>query len=227
MNRKILAIALSFAVAPAVFAQKKEAQRLDKAARALQESVSNEKGLHRHILDQALCVVIYPSVKKVAFGIGDSYGRGALVCRKGKDMSGEWGAPVMYSLDQGSLGIQLGSTATDFVLVVVSSKGVEQVLNGKVKLGSNASAAAGPSGAEASTYSVTTSKADVLTYSRSKGVFAGVSLSGASMEVDDDANKALYGKELTAAEIVKGDQAAPEAADPLVHLLDTISYNRK
>lgn len=227
MNKQILAIALSFALAPAIFAQKKEAQRLDKAAKALQEIVTGEKGLERRILDQAYCVVVYPSVKKVAFGIGDSYGRGALVCRKGQDMKGQWGAPVMYSLDQGSLGFQIGSTATDFVLVVVSQKGVEQILNGKTKLGTGATATAGPSGADASTYSVTTSKADVLTYSRSKGVFAGVSLSGASIGVDEDANKALYGKELKASEIVKGEQAIPDAATPLTHLLDTISYVRK
>jgi SH3 domain-containing YSC84-like protein 1 len=227
MNRQVLAIALSFAVATALFAQKKQAQRLDKSAKALAEIVTSEKGLHRHILDQAFCVVIYPSVKKVAFGIGDSYGRGVLVCRKGAEMNGEWGAPVMYSLDQGSLGVQFGTTATDFVLVVVSPQGVEQVLNGKTKLGTGATATAGPSGADASTYSVTTSKADVLTYSRSKGVFAGVSLSGASIEADEDANKALYGKELTAAEIVKGILEIPDAANPLVHLLDTVSYVRK
>ena len=227
MNRKIFALGISLALAPAMFAQKKEAQRLDKAAKAFQEIVLSDRGLQRHILDQAFCVMIYPSVKKVAFGIGDSYGRGALVCRKGQEMKGEWGAPVMYALDQGSLGVQFGTTATDFVLVVVSQKGVEQILNGKIKLGTGANAVAGPSGAEASTYSVTTSKADVLTYSRSKGVFAGVSLAGALMEVDIDANTDLYGKQLTAAEIVKGDQATPSAANPLVDLLDTFSYFRK
>jgi len=227
MNRTIFALGISLALVPAMFAQKKEAQRLDKAAKAFQEIVSIDKGLQRHILDQAFCVMIYPSVKKVAFGIGDSYGRGALVCRKGQDMKGEWGAPVMYALDQGSLGVQFGTTATDFVLVVVSQKGVEQILNGKIKLGTGANAVAGPSGAEASTYSVTTSKADVLTYSRSKGVFAGVSLAGAVMEADVDANTALYGRELAAQEIVKGDLEVPDAASPLVHLLDTVSYVRR
>jgi lipid-binding SYLF domain-containing protein len=227
MNRKILAIVSIFMLAPALFAQKKEAQRLDRAAKAFQEIVLSDKGLPRHILDLAYCVTIFPSVKKVAFGIGDSYGRGALVCRKGPDMKGEWGAPVMFALDQGSLGLQLGTTATDFVLVVVSPNGVEQVLNGKIKLGTGANAVAGPSGAEASTYSVTTSKADVLTYSRSKGVFAGVSLAGALMEVDVDANTNLYGKELTAKEIVKSDLEVPDAASPLVHLLDTVSYGRR
>lgn len=227
MRRMIAALALSIAVAPGLAAQKKEAQRLDRAAKAFQEIVLADKGLQRQILDQAYCVLIFPSVKKVAFGIGDSYGRGALVCRKGQEMKGQWGAPVMFAMDQGSLGVQLGGTSTDFVLVVVSQKGVEQVLNGKAKLGTDASATAGPTGAEASTYSVTTSKADILTYSRTKGVFAGVSLSGALMEVDLDANTALYKKELTPTEIVKGDVETPEAATPLAHLLDTVSYVHK
>lgn len=227
MKTKILALVAGLALAPAGFAQKKVGERLDKAAKALQEIVSSDKGLHHHILDQAYCVMVYPGVKKLAFGIGDSYGRGALVCRKGPNMKGEWGSPVMYALDQGSLGVQLGGTSTDFVLVVVSQKGVEQILNGKAKLGSDATAAAGPSTAEASTYSVTTSKADILTYSRSRGVFAGVSLAGALMEVDADANTALYGKELSAREIVKTDQPTPPAASGLVDLLDTVSYLRK
>jgi len=165
-------------------------------------------------------------VKKVAFGIGDSYGRGVLLCRKGPEMKADWGAPVMFALDQGSLGVQFGTTATDFVLVVVSQKGVEQVLSGKVKLGTGANVTAGPVGAEASKYSVSTSKADVLSYSRSKGVFAGVSLSGASMVVDDDANTSLYAKEVTPDEIVKGDQPIPDAATALVDLLDVVSYVR-
>lgn len=227
MKRKIVAIALSLAVASAMFAQKREAERLEKCAKALQEIISSGNGLQRHILDQAFCVLVYPSVKKVAFGIGSSYGRGALVCRKGQEMKDQWGAPAMYSLDEGSLGVQLGSTATDFVLVVVSQKGVEQILNGKTKLGTNAAAAAGPIGADAIGYNAGAIKVDVLTYSRAKGVFAGVSLSGASMAEDEDANKALYGKELKATEIVMGDQAVPPAATPLVDLLDTFSYFRK
>ena len=227
MKARIFLLLIAFTLAPAVFAQKKVGERLDKAAKALQEIVSSEKGLHHHILDQAYCVMVYPGVKKLAFGIGDSYGRGALVCRKGQDMKGEWGAPVMFALDQGSLGVQFGGTSTDFVLVVVSQKGVDQVLNGKAKLGTDAAATAGPSAAEASTYSVTASKSDILTYSRSKGVFAGVSLAGAIMEVDVDANTALYSKELTPAEIVKGDLAVPTAASGLVDLLDTVSYLRK
>jgi len=151
-----------------------------------------------------------------------------LVCRKGEKMSGAWGAPVMYSLDQGSLGIQLGSTATDFVLVVMHDKGVDAILNGKTKLGADAAAAAGPTGAQATGYNASDMKSsDVLTYSRSKGLFAGVSLAGASMDTDKEANKKLYGKELGAKEIVTGDQPVVSAAEPLVSLLNATSPDRK
>jgi lipid-binding SYLF domain-containing protein len=227
MYRKLFAVVLCLALGPALFAQKKEQERLANSAKVLQEILSSDKGLQTHILDQAYCVLVYPSVKKVAIGIGSSYGRGALVCRKSPDMKGTWGAPAMYSLDQGSLGVQLGSTATDFVLVVVSQKGVEQILNGKTKLGSNAAAAAGPSGAQATSYSASAMNVDVLTYSRSRGLFAGVSLQGASMDEDSDANKALYGKEEKASDIVKGDQPIPSAANPLVDLLNKTSPARK
>jgi lipid-binding SYLF domain-containing protein len=164
---------------------------------------------------------------QVAIGIGGSYGRGELVCRKGSDMSGSWGAPAMYALDQGSLGVQLGSTATDFVLVVMSHKGVEQILNGKTKLGGNAAAAAGPTGAQATGYNADAMKVDVLTYSRSKGLFAGVSLEGASMDSDHDANKSLYGKEITAQEIISGSVPTPDSAHSLISLLDHSSPARK
>jgi lipid-binding SYLF domain-containing protein len=133
----------------------------------------------------------------------------------------------MYSLDQGSIGVQLGSTSTDFVLVIMSQKGAEQILNGKTKLGSNAAAAAGPTGAAATSYNADAMKADVLTYSRSKGLFAGVSLIGASMDTDDDANKALYGKEISAKRIVSGGSPIVPAAKPLVDLLNKTSRSRR
>ena len=193
---------------------------MDNSAAVLREILAGEKGLKQHMLDQARCVLIYPGVKKVAFGVGSSYGRGDLLCRKGKDMKGQWGPPVMYSLDQQSLGVQVGSSATDYVLVVMSQKGVDQILNGKAKLGSDAAAAAGPTGSEASSYNAEAMNVDVLTYSRSKGLFAGVSLSGATMAADVDANKALYGKEIGVAEIVKGDTPVLPSAKPLVDLLN-------
>ncbi len=227
MKKKMMVFALCLAVASPMFAQKKEAERLDNSATVLRELLVGNSGLPTSILDQADCVVIFPSVKKVAVGIGGSYGRGVLICRNGGEMNGDWGAPAMYKLDQGSIGVQLGSTATDFVLVVMNKKGAEQILNGKTKLGANAAAAAGPTGAQATGYNAASMHVDVLTYSRSKGLFAGVSLEGATMDSDDDANKALYGKSIGAKDIVEGGQAAPPAAKDLIDELDKASGARK
>jgi len=206
-------------------AQKKEAERLGESAAVVQAALAGDLPLN--ILDNADCILVFPNVKKVAIGIGGSYGRGTLVCRNGTAMNGPWGAPAMYSLDQGSLGVQLGSTSTDFVLVIMSQKGAEQILNGKTKLGSNAAAAAGPTGAAATSYNADAMKADVLTYSQSKGLFAGVSLTGASIDTDNDANKALYGKEMSAKNIVSGGSSIVPAAKPLVDLLNKKSPSRK
>jgi SH3 domain-containing YSC84-like protein 1 len=227
MTKRLVMLAICLALASPLIGQKKEEERLSNAATAMQAILGANNGLPKSILDQADCVLIFPSVKKVAIGIGGSYGRGALVCRTGAKMNGEWGAPAMYKLDQGSIGVQFGSTATDFVLVVMNQKGADQILNGKTKLGGNAAAAAGPSGAQATGYNADAMATDVLTYSRSKGLFAGVSLEGASMDTDDDANKALYGKHLSAKEIISGGQAVIPAAKPLVDVLDKASPARK
>src|SRR5271168_842173 len=221
----MIVYALCLAVASPLFAQKKEADRISNSATVLRVILAGS--LPASILNQAACVVVFPSVKKVAIGIGGSYGRGALVCRTGATMNGDWGAPAMYKLDQGSIGVQLGSTATDFVLVVMNQKGADQILNGKTKLGGNAAAAAGPTGAQATGYDADAMHVDVLTYSRSKGLFAGVSLEGASMDADHDANKALYGKEMTAQDIISGSVPAPAAAHSLISLLDNSSAARK
>lgn len=227
MNTKIVVLGLALATALSLFAQSKEDQRLANSASVMKELLQGDKGLPKNVLDQSMCVLVFPSVKKVALGVGGSYGRGVLVCRKGEKMNGGWGAPAMYALDQGSIGVQLGSTATDFVLVVMHNKGVDAILNGKMKLGANAAAAAGPTGAQATGYNAEAMSSDVLTYSRSKGLFAGVSLEGASIDTDNDANKKLYGKELGAKEIVTGSQEVVAAAKPLVSLLDTTSPHRK
>jgi lipid-binding SYLF domain-containing protein len=227
VKKKMIVFALCLAVASPMFAQKKEEERLSNSATVLREILGGDKGLPTSILDQADCVVVFPSVKKVAVGIGGSYGRGVLVCRNGGEMNGGWGAPAMYKLDQGSIGVQLGSTATDFVLVVMNHTGAEQILNGKTKLGANAAAAAGPTGAQATGYNAASMHVDVLTYSRTKGLFAGVSLEGASMDSDDDANKALYGKAISAKDIVEGGQAVVPSAKPLIDELDGISGARK
>jgi SH3 domain-containing YSC84-like protein 1 len=226
MKRKLVVFAIGLAFGLPVFGQEKEAKRLENSATVLQQILGEDNGLPKSILNKAECVLIFPSVKKVAIGIGGSYGRGVLICRKGSTMNGSWGSPAMYSLDQGSLGVQLGSTATDFVLVVINQKGAEQVLNGKTKLGSNAAAAAGPTGAQATSYNADAMNVDVLTYSRSKGLFAGVSLEGASMDTDNDANKSLYGKEISARDIVTGSQPPVASAKPLVSLLDKTSPGR-
>jgi len=227
MKKQLVTLALCLAVAVPAFAQGKQDDRLAKSADVLKGIVGGDKGLPGNVLDQAECVLIFPSVKKVAIGIGGSYGRGALVCRTGADKNGKWSAPAMYKLDQGSIGVQLGSTATDFVLVVMNQRGAEQILNGKTKLGGNAAAAAGPTGSAASGYNADAMKVDVLTYSRTKGLFAGVSLEGASMDTDDDANKAVYRKSLTAKEIISGGESIPPAAKALVDLLDNTSPAKK
>ena len=219
-------LALCLAVASTVLAQKKEDERLVNSATAMRV-ILGDNGLPTSILDKADCVVVFPSVKKVAIGIGGSYGRGVMVCRSGAKMDGSWGAPAMYKLDQGSIGVQLGSTATDFVLVVMNERGAEQILNGKTKLGGNAAAAAGPTGAAANGYNADAMKVDVLTYSRTKGLFAGISLEGASMDTDDDANKAVYGKSITAKQIISGGEATPAAGKDLIGLLDKTSPAKK
>jgi SH3 domain-containing YSC84-like protein 1 len=224
--KTMTAVAVLLALALPSFAQQKEAERLNNSARVFKEIVSDNKGLPTSILDKAECVLIFPSVKKIAVGIGGSYGRGVLVCRTGANMDGGWGAPAMYKLDEGSLGIQLGSTATDFVLLVMNHKGATQILNGKTKLGANAAAAAGPTGADAQGYNAEAMKVDVLTYSRSKGLFAGVSLTGASMDGDEDADKALYGKPITPSEIINGT-TPPAAAKTLIETLDSTSGARR
>jgi lipid-binding SYLF domain-containing protein len=225
LKKRMIICALCLAIASPLFAQKKEEERLSNSATVFRAILAGP--LPINILDQAACVLIFPSVKKVAIGIGGSYGRGALVCRGGAEMNGAWGTPAMYKLDQASIGVQLGSTATDFVLVVMNHSGAEQILNGKTKLGANAAAAAGPTGAQATGYNAAAMHVDVLTYSRSSGLFAGVSLEGASMDSDDDANKALYGKAISAKQIVEGGQAVPDAAKPLDEELTKASPVRK
>ena len=225
MKRQIAIATVCLAMMLPLSAQKKEEERLAESATVLQSVLAGD--LPVTILNKADCVLVFPNIRKIAVGIGGSYGRGVLVCRNGANMNGAWGAPAMYSLDQGSIGVQLGSTSTDFVLVIMSQKGAEQILNGKTKLGSDAAAAAGPTGAATTYYNADAMKADVLTYSRSNGLFAGVSLTGASMDTDNDANKALYGKEISAKRIVSGGSPIVPAAKPLVDLLNETSQSRR
>lgn len=207
-------------------AQNKIDNRLGAAADVLSQTLTKPGAIPQALLDKSVCVLVFPAVKKVGAGIGVSYGRGVIVCRSGADMSGPWSAPGMYKLDVGSLGPQLGSSSTDFVLLVESTVGARKILNGKLKLGAGANAAAGPTGATA--VGVNDPKADILTYSRTKsGLFAGASLLSASLDTDDDANKVVYGKAVTTAQIVlDGSTPIPPAGRALVTELTNVSPKR-
>ena len=185
-------------------AQNKEEARLENAGIVMEEILNVADGIPRELLDKAACVIVVPSMTKVALGIGGSYGRGAMVCRTGANFVGPWGAPAMYALDGGSVGFQLGGQSTDLVLLVMNERGVEALLTSKVQLGANMSAAAGPKGRDAGASTDATLRAEMLSYSRSRGLFAGVSLEGASLRPDDDASAEVYGHKITAREIVKG-----------------------
>jgi lipid-binding SYLF domain-containing protein len=180
-----------------------ERERLENSAEVLQEILNIPDGLPKDLLHKAECVAIMPSVKKFALGIGGSYGKGALVCRSGEKFTGPWGAPAMYRLEGASIGFQLGGQATDFLLLIMNPKGAESLLKSKVKLGADAAVAAGPKGRTAAAATDVAMRAEILTYSRSRGLFAGVSLEGSTLRQDNGANEQLYGKKVTAREIVR------------------------
>jgi lipid-binding SYLF domain-containing protein len=201
-------------------ADTKETDRLEECGNVLQEILNIPDNLPGDLLDRAECVVVFPSVKKFAIGIGGSYGRGAIVCRSGAHFTGPWGTPAMFALEGANIGFQLGGEATDFVLLVMNPKGAESVLKSKVKLGGDASAAAGPKGRTAAADTDIVMKAEILTYSRSRGLFAGVSLEGSTLRQDNGANEKLFGRKLNAVEIVReGKAGAPAAGQKLVSLL--------
>ena len=218
-----VAILLAFNMMP-VFAQKKENERVVSAGRVMSEVLRIPDNIPSDLLQKAECVIVLPSVLKFAIWIGGSYGRGLMVCRGGDDFSGSWGAPSMIALEGGSFGLQLGGQATDFVLLVMNRRGAQGILSSKVKLGADASAAAGPKGRDAAAATDVTMRAEILTYSRSRGLFAGVSLEGSTLRQDSEGNEAVYGRKIEAREIVRGGAAAvPKGAGPLVDLLNTRS----
>jgi lipid-binding SYLF domain-containing protein len=220
MKSNLIAVLLCLVVAVPAVAQKAD-KRLAESAAVL-KTIADKKEISNTAWSRAKCVLVYPSVKKVGIGIGVTYGRGVLVCRTGANMDGKWGAPIMYTLDTGSLGAQLGSTSTDYVLLVITQRGADKVLSGKLKLGAGASAVAGPSGANATAFN--DPNVDILSYSQSKGLFAGASLGTASMASDDDANKSLYGKTIDAAQMERdGQTPIPPAAQPLINVLEKVS----
>ena len=202
----------------------REVERVKDAGTVLKEILNIPDNIPQDLLDKAECVIILPSVKKGAFGVGASYGRGVMVCRSGEHYQGQWGAPALYALEGVSIGFQLGGQATDFVLLVMNPKGAESLLYSKVKLGADASAAAGPKGRTAEGATDIVMNAEILSYSRNKGLFAGVSLEGSTLRFDSSANEKLYGKKLTAKEIIReGKVQIPPSAQELVSLLNTKS----
>jgi len=204
--------------------EKEERERIANAGRVVKEILDVPDNIPQDVLDKARCVVVLPSVVKAAFVVGGSYGRGVMVCRRGHDYAGPWGAPVMMALEGGSVGFQIGGEATDFVILVMNDRGMSSMLHSKVKLGGDASIAAGPKGRTASAESDVTLRAEMLSYSRSRGAFAGVSLEGSTLRPDGGANEKLYGKGVTAAEIVEeGKREGPEEGRLLVSRLQQAS----
>ena len=215
-----LSLCLVVAVASTGAANKEES-RLENSGVVLEEILGVPDNIPQELLEKAECVIVIPSMLKVAVGLGGNYGRGAMVCRTGPSFDGAWGAPAMYALDGGSVGLQLGAQATDLVLLVMNRKGVEALLDSKVKLGGSASAAAGPKGRDLSAATDVTMRAEILSYSRTRGLFAGVSLDGASLRPDNDASEQVYGRRINARTIVNAtDLSVPAAGRRFVDALE-------
>jgi lipid-binding SYLF domain-containing protein len=228
MRRSCALFVLAFFIAAAAWSREKEQQRLKQCGEVVTELLNVPDGIPQELLDKAECVVVFPSVKKFAIGIGGSYGRGAIICRGGADYSGPWGMPAMFALEGGNIGFQLGGQATDFVLLVMNPKGARSVLSSKVKLGADASAAAGPKGRTASASTDVVMKAEILSYSRARGLFAGVSLEGSTLRSDGGANENLYGGKFSAKDIILGGAVRmPAAGEELAAVLNKKSPMNK
>ena len=206
----------------------KDEDRLRNSGTVLKEILDVPDDIPQDLLDKAACVVVFPSVLKAAFIVGGSYGRGAMSCRRGEDFRGSWGAPTMLALEGGSFGFQIGGEATDYVLLIMNERGASGILSSKVKLGADASVAAGPVGRTASAETDATLRADILSYSRARGAFAGVALEGSTIRPDNGANKQIYGQEVPAREIVlSGHVAVPVSAQRLISTLDSRTPRHK
>jgi lipid-binding SYLF domain-containing protein len=200
---------------------KKEVDRLENCGMVIKEVMDIPDNIPEDLINKAECIIVYPSVLKAAFIVGGSYGRGAMTCRSGEHFTGPWSAPTMMALEGGSVGFQIGGQATDFVLLVMNPRGARAILSSKVKLGADASAAAGPKGRTANASTDVTMRAEVLSYSRNRGLFAGISLEGSTVRPDDDGNARLYGKKVEAESIVfKGAVAVPPAAQKMIAYLN-------
>ena len=219
--KTLYVLALIAALAIPSHAQSKEQDRVENAGSVIKEIMDIPDDIPQNVIDKADCVVVLPSVLKAAFIVGASYGRGVMTCRSGDNMRGPWGAPTMMALEGGSFGLQLGGQATDFVLLLMSERSASSILTSKVKLGGDASAAAGPVGRNASAETDVTFRAEILTYSRARGLFAGISLTGSTLRPDNNANESLYGKKLDAKDIVmKGAVPPPPSAQLLLQTLN-------
>jgi SH3 domain-containing YSC84-like protein 1 len=224
MKRALLSLSLVVTFALPMFAQDKEQDRVENAGKVMKEILAAPDSIPQSVLDKADCVVILPSVLKFAIGIGGSYGRGVMTCRGGANFKGHWGPPTMMALEGGSFGLQLGGQATDFVLLMMSPRSAQSILTSKVKIGGDASAAAGPVGRNASAETDVTLRAEILSYSRARGLFAGISLAGSTLRADNSANKNLYGKDISASSIVfKHAVPAPPSAKVLLATLQKAS----
>jgi lipid-binding SYLF domain-containing protein len=220
MKKLWMALGLTLVVALPVVAQDKETDRVENAGKVLKEILNAPDSIPQSVLDKADCIVILPSVLKFAIGFGGSYGRGVMTCRGGKTFHGAWSAPSMMALEGGSAGLQLGGNATDFVLLLMSPRSATSILSSKVKIGGDATAAAGPVGRTASAETDVTMRAEILSYSRARGLFAGISLAGSTLRVDNSANKNLYGKEVSGSSIVFAKSVpVPESAVVLIATL--------
>src|SRR5579863_106651 len=223
MKRYLVGAVCLTLVAGAVYARKlnSEQKRLENCGVVMQEVLNIPDNIPKELLEKAECVIVIPSVRKLAFGVGASYGRGAMVCRKGERFNGPWGAPAMYALEGGSVGFQIGGEATDLILLVMNDRGMESILSSKVKLGADASIAGGPKGRDASADTDAWMRAEILSYSRSRGLFAGVSLEGSTIRPDDDASADVYGHPVKAKDIVRGhDTHVTGSGRMLVKVLD-------
>ncbi len=222
IRKSLVFLGVGLIAATTVYAaMNKEQERLENAGVVMQEVLNVPENIPQSVMDKAECVIVFPSVLKGAFVVGGSYGRGAMVCRTGEHFRGPWGSPAMYALEGGSVGFQIGGEATDLVLLVMNDRGANAILDSQVKLGGDASVAAGPVGRDASADTDATLRAEVLSYSRSRGLFAGISLEGASLRPDNDATADVYGRKLTAREIVmSGKIGVPESGRHLVNVLE-------
>src|SRR6201988_5217332 len=225
MRKAIVFVFAIFLACPTFAASEtREQKRLETCGQVFKEIMNIPDGIPKDLLNKAECVIVIPSTLKFAFGVGGDFGRGAITCRTGERFTGRWSAPALFALEGGNIGFELGGQATDFVLLVMNPKGANSILSSKVKLGADASAAAGPKGRTAAADTDIVMRAEVLSYSRSRGLFAGVSLEGSTLRSDGSANRKMYGRELTAKEIVReGKVGIPASGRELVSLLNKLS----